>query len=262
MTLTRKNAFVGGLILALLAAAIVVKLVFFPTLKDANFATETRSLQQAPAGLAILRKTHFAFLRGAATLYAAPPRHTGRGYWMMGRNVSLRTIIAVAFDQIPSHVVMPADAPTGNFDFLVTTADKQAEDLQSVIRRKFGYVTRRETRPTGVLALKVVDTRLPGFTLSGADEKPHNNALDYEIQFTHRQVAIIARLLDQNLTTPVINETGLTNAYNFSIRWNSRLQQQLQNGDRAGLNQVLAAMGLGLEPDTASLEMLVVEKAK
>ena len=36
----------------------------------------------------------------------------------------------------------------------------------------------------------------------------------------------------------------------------------LQNGeiDLAGVNQMLA--GLGLEPDTASLEMLVVEKAK
>jgi len=264
MKLTRKKALVGGLILALIAAAIAVKLVFFPTLKDANFATETRSLQNAPAGLALIRQTHFAFLPGGATFYAEPPGHAGRGYWMMGRNASLRTVVGRAFSQIPSHVVMPADAPAGNFDFLVTTADKQAEDLQSVIRRKFGYVAHMETRQTDVLALKVTDRRLPGMTLSGADEKPNINALDYEIQFTHRPVIVLARLLDQNLPTPVINETGITNAYNFSIRWNSRLQQQLQNGDidRAGVNRMLADMGLGLEPETASLEMLVVEKAK
>jgi len=264
MTLTRKNALVGGLVLALIAAAIAVKLLFFPSLKDANFATETRSLQQAPAGLTVIRKTHFAFLPGSAILYADPPHHTGKGYWLMGRNASLRSVVSVAFDQIPSRVVMPANAPTGNFDFLITTPDRQAENLQSLIRKQFGYVAHKETRQTDVLALKVVDTRLPGLTLSGADEKPNNDVFDYEIRFTHRQVAIIARLLDRNLPIPVINETGLTNAYNFSIKWNSRLQQQLQTGamDRAAINRMLASLGLGLEPDTATLEMLAVEKGK
>lgn len=183
---------------------------------------------------------------------------------MMGRNASLRAIIGVAFDQNPSHVLMPVDAPAGNFDFLVTTADKQAENLQSAIRRKFGYVAHKEKRQTAVLALKVADARLPGLTVSGADEKPRINSLDYEIQFTHRPAGILARLLDRYLPTPVIDKTGLTGAYNFSIRWDSRTQQRLQNGeiDRAGVNRMLAGLGLGLEPDTASLEMLVVEKAK
>jgi uncharacterized protein (TIGR03435 family) len=263
MTLTRKNAAIGGSLLALIAAAIVVKLLFFPSLKDANFATETRSLQQAPPGLVMIRKTHFAFLPGSATFFASPPHHTGKGSWIMGRNASLRTVVSAAFSQIPSHVAMPPNAPSGNFDFLITTADKQAEELQTLIRKKFGYTAHKETRQTDVLALKVTNPRLPGLTLSGADDKPNNNVLDYEIRFTHRQVAIIARLLDQNLPTPVVNETGLTNAYNFSIKWNSRLQQQLQTGsmDRATINQMLASLGLSLEPETAPMEMLVVEKA-
>ena len=109
MTLTRKQALVSGSVLVLITAAIAVKLLFFPSLKDANFATETRSLQQAPAGLTIIRKTHFAFLPGSAILYANPPHHADKGYWLMGRNASLRTVISVAFDQIPSRVVMPAN---------------------------------------------------------------------------------------------------------------------------------------------------------
>jgi uncharacterized protein (TIGR03435 family) len=204
-------------------------------------------------------------LHGEGIIYAPIPHSADRSnYWIMGRNAPLRSVIGVAFDENPSHIVLPPGASDGKLDFLVTTADKPSEHLQSAIRQKFGYVTKKETRATSVLALKVADARLPGLTLSGSDEKPKGTSLDYEIQLTHQQVAVLARILDRYLPIPVVNETGLTNFYNFSIPWNSRTPQQLQKGemDRASLNHMLASLGLSLEPDTASMEMLVVEKAK
>ena len=182
----------------------------------------------------------------------------------MGRNAALRAVIGVAFGANSSHVVLPADPPNRNFDFLVTTADKQNESLQAAIRKKFGYVAQREVRDTPVLALKVVDASLPGLAKSADGGKPSVNFMDYEIQFTFRPVADVAQLLNRNLPTPVINKTDLTDRYDFKIRWNSRIQQRMHNGeiDREGVNQMLAGLGLGLEPDTAPLEMLVVKKAK
>lgn len=181
---------------------------------------------------------------------------------MMGRDAPLRTVIAAAYGENPSHVVMPADAPAGNFDFLVTTADKQREHLQSAIRRIFGYVAQKETRDTAVLALKVTNARLPGLTVSSAHEKPNIDFMGYEIRFTHLPVAVLANGLDQYLSKPLVDETGLTNFYDFSIPWNSRTRR-LQGGemDPATVTQMLADLGLGLKPDTTKLEMLVVRKA-
>jgi len=69
--------------------------------------------------------------------------------------------------------------------------------------------------------------------------------------------------LEGILKMPVVDKTGLTNYYDFSLVWDSQTAQQIQNGtlDQATGQKILAEWGLGLEPDTASLEMLVVKKA-
>ena len=68
---------------------------------------------------------------------------------------------------------------------------------------------------------------------------------------------------------PIINRTGLTNFYNYRIRWNE-WGQRAANGayrmypdhpDVEGLKKALAEQsGLELVPGTAPVEFLVVEK--
>jgi hypothetical protein len=58
--------------------------------------------------------------------------------------------------------------------------------------------------------------------------------------------------------------SSLTNNYDFSLVWDAQTQQQIQSGtlDIETGRKILAEWGLGLEPDTASMEMLVVKKVK
>jgi uncharacterized protein (TIGR03435 family) len=65
------------------------------------------------------------------------------------------------------------------------------------------------------------------------------------------------------LKTPVVDKTDLTNFYDFSLIWDAKTAQQIQNNtlDNETGRKILAEWGLGLEPDTASIEMLVVKKA-
>jgi hypothetical protein len=56
----KTRIFVGMLILALIAAAVAVKLVFFLSIRDAYFAMDSRKLQHVPAGLMVIRPTHFS----------------------------------------------------------------------------------------------------------------------------------------------------------------------------------------------------------
>jgi uncharacterized protein (TIGR03435 family) len=60
-----------------------------------------------------------------------------------------------------------------------------------------------------------------------------------------------------------VDKTGLTNFYDFSLIWDTKTAQQIQSGtlDNETGKKILAEWGLGLEPDTASIEMLVVKKA-
>lgn len=252
----------GMLLLALIAVA-VMKLWLFPSIKDAYFAMDARSLQQVPAGLVVVRPTHFPYLRRNGILYARSPQDGGNGPRMMGRNVPLRDVIAAAYNQSPPRVLLPPDAPQGNFDFLVTVAGNQRPRLQAAIRRKLGYVAQVERQDTEVLGLKVVDSSLPGLTVSGADEKENITFNDVKLLFTHLQLTVCADALEQFLKAPMVDKTDLTNFYDFSIAWDSQTRRRLQDDRtaRATADQILNDLGLGLKPDMASLEMLVVKKA-
>ena len=263
MNWTRPKTLVGVVVLLLVVAALVIKEVFFPPVKNAYFAMDYRSLLQAPAGLIILRPTHFPFLRDEGILSVSPSRKGAQGQWIMGRNAPLGDVLAVAYDQDVSRVVMPSDATEGRFDFLVTTADNQRQQLQQLIGRNPGYMAQTETRGTQVLALKVVNVQLPGLAASGEDEQPNINFLDAKLQFTHLPVSVLADTLDRFFRIPVVDETGLTNFYDFSIPWSSETQSRMLNGEisQTALGKMLAGLGLGLKPDTVSLKMLVVTKA-
>jgi uncharacterized protein (TIGR03435 family) len=262
---------VAVLVVTLIAAAAVVKLVFFPSVKDAWFTMDDRGLRQTPAGLVVVRPTHFPFLRRNGILYARLASEGTNSLRIMGRNVPLREVVAAAYGESPSRVVLPPDAPKGNFDFLVTAASDSRPRLQSVIRRQLGYAAQKEKRDTDVLALKIMDSRLPGLTVSGADEKPDVDYNDRQLRIRHLPLLMVAEerlmpltnALGRLLNTPVVDKTGLTNVYDYSITWNVQVQRQLQNETtaRAAMDKMLRDLGLGLAPDTASLEMLVVKKA-
>ena len=262
-TMTRKPTKIRTLaaVLALaLIAAVVVKWLFFPAVTDNDFAVNERSLRQAPPGLVILRPTHYAFLRSKGVQYADPPRPGDHGHWMMGRNLPLRDLLAAAYGQDRARVILPPDAPAGTFDFLVTTATNQEARLQAVIRRKLGWTAQAETRDTEVLALKVLTT--PALTVSDPAEKPSADFDNVRFYFRHLPVAVLANGLNQFLTVPVIDQTGLTNFYDYSIPWDAQTQRRMGNDTiaRAAADQLLQGWCLGLVPDTASLKMLVAKK--
>ncbi len=183
---------------------------------------------------------------------------------MVGINVTFQQLIATAYSYNPGRIVLPANLPKGNYDFLVTVSENPEARLQSAIRRKLGYTAQPETRDTQVLALKVEDANSPGLIISPAGEKQGTDFKNGRLNFKHQKLSILPDGLEQGLKQPVVDETGLTNFYDFSLVWDQRIQQQMQNGafDLDMIKNILDGWGLGLEPDTASLEILVVKKAK
>jgi uncharacterized protein (TIGR03435 family) len=263
MTKTKTILLVGGLALVLVAAMVAVKMIFFPSVNDRFFQINPTRLRQAPAGLVVVRPTHFP----DSPKKSSPPGMMGTSVkgaqWMVGRNVSLQQLIAMAYSHNPGRIALPVGAPKANYDFLVTVPKDSEARLQSAIRRKLGYIAEMETRDTPVLALKVEDPNSPGIKLSTATRE--NQAVkNGRLYFTHMKLSVVTDGLEGILKTPVVDKTDLTNFYDFSLAWDAQTQRQIQSGnmDNETGRKILAEWGLGLEPDTATIEMLVVKKAK
>jgi len=261
MTKTKTMVVVG--VLVLVAAVVAVKMIFFPSVSDQYFVINPARLQHVPPGLVVVRPTHFPDSPQKSSPPGMMQTSVKGAQWMVGRNVPLQLLIAVAYSYNPGRIALPVGAPKVNYDYLVTVPKDPEARLQSAIRRKLGYTAQPETRDTPVLALKVENPNSPGLQVSPDSEKENTNVKNGRLYFTHAKLSTVTDGLEGILKTPVVDKTGLTNYYNFSLIWDAKTSQQIQNGtlDNETGQKILAEWGLGLEPDTASIEMLVVKKA-
>lgn len=254
-----KTIVLAAVLAAVLALAIGLKLLFFPSVKDIYFATTQRSLLKVPAGLTVIRPTHFPLNR-EAIVYASGKN--GSNWRISGRHAPLRDLIATAYGETPGRVVLPFNAPTNTFfDFVVTVA-KPRPSLQKVIRNKFHYTADKETNDEDVLAMKIVDPSLPGMVVSAPGTKSNTSMKKGKLTISHIRLKELAPGFEYFLKTPVVDETGLTNYYDLSLEWNNSMGARLGNEATARplVDKILKGWGLALEPDTASIEMLEVKK--
>lgn len=256
-TMITSTVAAGIAVAAIIAVAMAMK---HPTVKDSCFDPDTDKLRQLPKGLVVVRLSHFPKNSAKMRELHEDSSSVTRA---LGRNVPLRIAIAEAYDCNPARVVLPPDAPKTGFDFLVTTGVSARDDLRKAIE-KLGYTAHRETRDMDVLALKVEDPNLPGLTVSPDTELADETIKNGKLYFMHQSLASILNGLSQGLSEPVVDETGLTNYYNFSVEWNKDIQNRMQVGgfDLDGVKKVLKGWGLHLEPDTQPMEVFVVKKVK
>lgn len=256
-----KKTYLIIVLAVLLIAALAVKFFYFPSVKDAWFVMGRDHLLKVPPGLVVFRPTHFHD-NVYRTIVGANYEHNGRNVqWYMGRDLPLRIVIAVAYSVNRAKVELPADAPTTHFDFLVTTLDDPPARLQTAIRDKLGLVAREETRDTPVLAIRLTDPGVNRLAASDPGGKTHVNYKKGELHFTHVQISELVGPFQRAMDIPVVDQTGLTNYYDFSIPWNGAMGRQFsfEATSRAAIEKMLNPIGLTLQSDNAPLEMLVVK---
>ena len=205
---TRTTAVLIGLVVV--AAAVFVKLQFFPSVRESYFALSERNLQKVHSGLLVLRPTRFSrshFNGIVATTVRVFGKPAPR---LIGRNVSFRDLIAAAYGRNAATIALPADAPKTNFDFLVTTRGDPQGRLREAIRKDLGFVARLEPHDTEVLALKVQDANLPGLTVNETAGRGGVHFKDGKLLFTHVRLGALTGGLEQALGMPVVDKTGLT----------------------------------------------------
>lgn len=250
----------------LIVAAITVKLIFFPGVSEKYFTVNSTRLKTVPSGYIVIRPTH-SVAQGAANRNRIAYASVNRDMRIVGVNVTFHTLIALTYNQDPSLITIPWNAPTNiNYDILVTArGGGLSQHLQSAIRSKLGFTADIETNEVPVVALKIENTSVEtqAFKPSPDSEKTDTNMKNGRLFFTHTQLSTIMNGIEQIVKSPVVDETGLTNYYDFSLVWNRQMQQEMQNGSfsKDTGEKILESWGLGMEPDTAPMAMLVVKKA-
>jgi len=176
-------------------------------------------------------------------------------------------LVKAAYAAESSRTIFLTTLPQGRFDFISNLTSGSGEAMKQLIKRKFGVVGKFTMVETNVLLLLVQNP-------NAIKLKP-STAADASAQVSFGQIFIadddtdrLARELEINqLRSPVINKTGLTNHYVFNLKWDVNVEKvgnqfaHYPNLDE--LKQALAdQLGLELVPTNMPIEMLVVEKVK
>jgi uncharacterized protein (TIGR03435 family) len=245
--------------IAILAVAAVAMIKGHQAVKDAYFEPDTDKLRQVPANLLVIRPTRFPHAYGKIRHYHGNESLART----VGQNVSFQSMMAEAYDCDFAQVILPPGAPQGNFDFLVTKPAQVREQLRTAIQKQLGYTAHCEKRDMDALILEISDPSLPGLTISGSNEDSDINYKGGKLYFTHKPFDHIVDGLSQGLDEPILDQTGLTNYYDFSMAWNADIEKAMQHGsvDLAKTEKVIANWGLGLEATNVSMDVYVVEKA-
>jgi uncharacterized protein (TIGR03435 family) len=207
----------------------------------------------------ILRQTRFGDSQGTGCVVAPARGEAGKNLLRLsGRNVPLDQVVATAHQCPVSRVVLPKDASTNRFDFLVTVRNKPVERLQAAVKRKLGYSARWQEHETEVYQLRVRTFNARGLR-PATTGRSTVNFIEGRLCFTNQPLANLCGALENALKKPVQDKTGLNGNYDFSILWNWRGAKAM---DEKSVLSATSELGLMLTKDNELMQMLVVEPAK
>ncbi|MDB6026637.1 MAG: hypothetical protein JWM68_2860 [Verrucomicrobiales bacterium] len=190
---------------------------------------------------------------------------------VLGINASLEEIIRVAYmpygSVSASRVVLGTKLPSEKFDFISNVPTRSKELLQQQIKKQFGLAGRFQMIETNVFFLQVKNAHSSGLKPS-ASETGSVSTGNGEITVVRESLDDLThRFEGMGFTTPFVNQTGLTNDFDFKIRWNPNgpaadgLYPDEPN--LAALKRALTEqLGLELIPGIAPVKMLIVERVK
>ncbi|HUJ11763.1 MAG TPA: TIGR03435 family protein [Verrucomicrobiae bacterium] len=218
-----------------------------------SWELKSEALDKNPP-VVILRPTQFQHMTGGAS----------SGLRFVEENVSLRALLeeaylqAANFQPLEYRMVLPSDCPTGHFDFMFTQSGSAPEALKNEIKKQFGLVAHVETRQTAVLLLKVTNPNAPGLKIAGGKENQQIGNFR-NVVFKGVPINGMRNWLEHIIQTPVIDQTGLTNFYDISVKWMPSPGQSEADAVRQLLPD---QFGLELVPTNMPIKMLVVTKTK
>ena len=138
--------------------------------------------------------------------------------------------------------------------------------LQTLLAERFKLVLHRESRRSEAMVLQVAENG-PKLQPSDRARASWRNMHDH-LEATKITIGEFAEILSRNLNLPVVDRTGLTGAFNFTLYWNPDNADAIQHDEgtavlRSEMSTAISRqLGLALVSRKMSLEILVIDHAE
>jgi uncharacterized protein (TIGR03435 family) len=179
----------------------------------------------------------------------------------IGIGMTPRFIVQSAYNWKSSQrMIFPDQISTAQYDFIANLSTGALEGLQQEIKKKLGLVAERETRTMEVLVMRVHHADAPGLKKVTVPQSGSPTASGV-VRFSYAGMDTLANYLEGSLSTPVVDQTGLTGKFeitfpgvrragpNRSAEWIEQAKKNIQE-----------QLGLELVATNAPTEVLVVKK--
>lgn len=217
-----------------------------------------------------------------ATVKRSDPDKQGESFWVYGRHVTIgnRTVAKMLLFAYSVQKDQIAGAPewvlTEHFDVDgVADVDGQPdakqfrEMVQKLLAERFGLRFHREQREMPVYALTVAKGG-PKMAKSVGDpnglgsDQDRENGGQRSIQTMNETMGDFTGNLLYYTDRPVLDQTGLSGRYDFTLKWTFDDSRAPTDGSAAPslFTAVEEQMGLKLEPVKAMADVLVIEKVE
>ena len=241
--------------------------------------TPQRTLAQQPADVPLApmaKDANPAF--EVATIKPAKPNHGSEGFHINGHRLSLEnepviSLISVAYGIHKTQVVgAPAWFDTDQYD-IDGVPDQPGEPnthqmqlmIQKLLADRFGLKFHREKRELSVYAITIAKGG-PKMTLNttgregSPDQTGNGNGWQQTMKYTNNTMADLALGLQFVVGKPVIDQTGLTGRYDFTLHYTiSDAHLDDPNAPPGFFTAIQEQAGLKLEPTKAQADVLVID---
>jgi len=263
-----KTAVLVGMaaILAATTVTIITKECQNPTIDDSEWELDPKILANLPPTL-ILRPSKFADNKIGRVVAGDKAMCRAEVFSVIfkiayGCQSSLRLVLKSNLTRNEAGQIMPDLTgrfydvmPQGRYDMLMTIKNGPKEALQKLIRKKFGFTAHFEIAENKALLLKIKkDSPLRIKASADGETVDHGSGIGWQIR--NEQISDLAAFLEQTWNKIIVNQTGLTNRYDFDIPWSNDANSWRDTSN------MLDQLGLELVPTNMPIEMLVVEKVK
>jgi uncharacterized protein (TIGR03435 family) len=194
----------------------------------------------------------------------------GGGGQFNAHGYTVSDLLPRAFDQpynSAARMVVDTPLPKGRYDFTVIQTAEPGRDatlleknvtalLQQLLSSSFGLSGHKEMREVDVLLLRIAQPGAPGLVVSPTPGGA-SSAGPGHIEGTDMSLGTVAMAVEKSLNLPVFDETGLTNRYDISLKWEASLDKPNPEGLRRVLRERL---GLEAVPSRRPVEVFVIEQ--
>jgi uncharacterized protein (TIGR03435 family) len=196
---------------------------------------------------------------------------------LLVRNWRLRDFIADAYN-IQTHEIQGPDwldTQFVNIDAKMTEPPSGPDHIKQfhlmmrrILAEQFGLTFHRETRQM-LASVLVAESKTQIQEARSGDPGPNLRSQPDGITMSAAPMELFNRFVSQRLGRPVLDQTGLTTTYNFSIKWEfeSTPKETADTGPMGALREpteselrdALEKIGLRLVNQSADVEMMVID---